>query len=116
LGRAFGDERRRAPRQRVGDEIFELARLVAAERESGQVVPFQIDARRRGTERRFEPFRPLQWRRQLAEGKARQGGEAHDVPFGCTARIDHSLSRHSIRSRGPTDARVPLLILRPSPA
>src|SRR6202043_2740767 len=45
LERAAGHERRRALPQRVADQKLELPRLVAAERQAGEVVALQKNAR-----------------------------------------------------------------------
>ena len=67
--RATSDDDRGAIFLRVGDEIFEFARLVAAERETGAVVSLDEDTR--PTERGTEERRLFERRREMREPNAR---------------------------------------------
>ena len=44
LRRALAHQHRRVGRQGVGQEVLELAHLVAAEGETGQIVALEVDA------------------------------------------------------------------------
>ena len=71
LGVGAGDHRVGARRQNVGEQELELARLVAAEREPGQVVALDPDVG--PAERRAEARAVLERRRQMGEPHPRQG-------------------------------------------
>ena len=69
---ARGDQGGRPLRQRIGHQIFELARLVAAQAESGQIVAFDQDARacRRTAKCIAQPHRIVHGGWQRREGDA----------------------------------------------
>ena len=71
LGVGAGDHGIGALRQHVGEQELELAGLVAAEREPGQVVALDPDLG--AAERRAEARAGLERRRQMGEAHPRQG-------------------------------------------
>ena len=68
LRAAAGHERVAAPGERLRAEVLELAGLVAAERETGEVVALHEQARR-GADRRCEPVQRLEWRGEGREAR-----------------------------------------------
>src|SRR5918995_2162225 len=64
----FGHQRGRLVRQSIGHEVFELARLVAAKGETGEIVALEIDAWAPRTERRLQVPGALQRRGQRRQG------------------------------------------------
>lgn len=77
LDGALGDKEVGAGGEGVGEEVFELAGLVAAEGETGQVVAFEIDARAGVAEGSFQVAGPHEGRGEGHQGIAGDGGEAH---------------------------------------
>ena len=71
LRAAAGHERVAAPGERLGAEVLELAGLVAAEREPGEVVALHQEPARGGADRVGEPVQRLERRREVRERAAR---------------------------------------------
>jgi hypothetical protein len=77
LGRAGRNQRSRSSVDRVSDEELELARLVAAQRESSEIVTLHEDARaaRAASERLAKSRNLMKWCGQNCERKAGNGLE-----------------------------------------
>ena len=81
---AHGDQMIGTPSQRVGDEVVELADLVAADTDADQIVAFDPDI---ASDRRRESLKSMQWRRADSVSERLSLGESVEEPRG-----DHTIT------------------------